>query len=711
MKNGEIYKNYFANRELSFLNFNKRVLEESTDLSVPLLERFKFISIFHSNLDEFYMIRVGSLYEKSLLEDERLNDDKTGWSPEKQLKEIYRMTKGLYSEAGKMFWDVVFCLEKNNIKYCKYEHLEPGAKKWLKNYFKREIMPLLSAQIIDSKHPFPHLLNKQVYIILELTHNGKNVFGIISQNKNIERIIKIPKKNEKEKENENEYRYILSEDVIYRYANDMFKKRKMESKFIIRITRNADIDLEESFFDYEAGNPNIDYRSYMNEILKKRGKLAPVRLEVNDIRKKRLNALKKYFCQKLNISEDQVFTSDAPLDQSFIFNLKDKIEQANPKIISENMLYCPINPVLPEKVDGSKPVFKTVLAEREDIFLHYPRHTVKTYIKMLEEAVNDPEVISVKITLYRLGEDSQIINCLCRLAEMEKDVTAVVELKARFDEENNINWSKRLEEAGCKVIYGVDGYKIHSKITLITKRHGSEIKYITHLATGNYNEKTAKLYTDAGIITSNEKIGKDAQNFFNSITTSEPAEDYSCLLVAPLRFKSEIIKLIREEAEKAKSKKSGLIKLKMNSLTDREIIEELVEASKAGVKINLLIRGICCLLPGIAENTENIKIISVVGRFLEHSRIFIFGEKNHETGEKNKIYISSADLMTRNTSRRIEIAAPVFDEGIKAELESIFDIYFCDNIKARELCPNGSYKKIETDQKFDAQNKLFIDGK
>ena len=691
------YKDYFANRELSCLNFNKRVLDESDDGSVPLLERFKFISIFHSNLDEFYMIRVGSLYEKSLLKDESLNDNKTGWSPERQLKEIYRMTKTLYPESDRMFWNAAALLEEKNIKYCKFSELAPGEKKWLKNYFKREIMPLLSPQIIDSKHPFPHLLNKQIYVILGLGYNGKNSYGIISQNKNIDRVIKIP--------GENGFNYILSEDVIFRYAKDLFKKHKILSKFLIRITRNADINLEDSFSDYEGNDPNIDYRTYMNDILKKRGKLAPVKLEIsganpnNSNNSNRINSLKKYLCPKLNITEDQAFVTNAPLDRSFIFGLKDKIERTDAALLAEGLLYPPVNPALPEKIGAT-----------DDIFLHFPRHTIKVYLKLLEETAHDPDTVSVKITLYRLSENSEIINYLCHLAETGKEVTAVVELKARFDEENNINWSKKLEDAGCSVIYGVDGFKIHSKITLITKKSGGDITYITHIGTGNYNEKTAKLYTDVGIITSDANIGKDALKFFNSITTSDPADDYSCLLVAPLKFKSEIIKFIREEAAAAKSGRRGAIKLKMNSLTDKDIIEELVGASQAGVKIDLLIRGICCLLPGVKDKTENIRIVSVVGRFLEHSRIFIFGE----TPEKSKIYISSADLMTRNTSRRLELAAPVFDEKIKAELIKIFDLYFSDNVKAREICPDGTYRKIISGASgasvinIDAQDRLFV---
>ena len=679
-------KEYYINRELSFLKFNKRVLEEAEDKSVPLFERFKFISIFHSNLDEFYMIRVGSLYEKSLLKDDgaSFSDNKTGWSPAKQLKEIFRATKSLYKESDNTFAHVLNLLKEHNIKMCRFDELDSSSKKWLKNYFKREIMPLLSPQIIAAKHPFPHLLDKQLYIILELNHDGKRSYGIISQNKNINRVIELPN-------NQDGVKYILSEDIIYNYAKELFKKHRLLSKFIIRITRNADLNAEERLYDdYEIAN-GIDFRSYMNKILKKRGKLAPVRLQISSGNKNKQRSVKEYLREKLNIKEEQAFVLNTPLDMSFIFELENKIEKTNGELVHP--------PIIPDNIIGSS--ISAYVENKRDIFLHYPKHSIKAYIKLLEESVADPDVLSVKITLYRLSENSQIIDCLCRIAESGKQVTAVVELNARFDEENNINWSRRLEESGCTLIYGVEGYKVHSKLTLITKKRGDNIIYITHAATGNYNEKTAKLYTDAGIITSNENIGKDALKFFNSVATANPSDNYACLLVAPLYFKSEIIKFIAKEAEKGEF---GRIRLKMNSLTDLEIIEALVSASQAGAKTELIIRGICCLLPGIAGKTDNIKIRSIVGRFLEHSRIFIFGE-----GRESRIYLSSADLMTRNTTRRLEIAAPVLDPGIKNELENIFDLYMRDNAKARELKSNGDYGKISGTFKdyINAQEILF----
>lgn len=683
--------NYYMNRELSFLKFNKRVLEEAEDKTVPLFERFKFISIFHSNLDEFYMIRVGSLYEKSLLKDDGLSfsDNKTGWNPEKQLKEIFRETKNLYKESDNIFARVSNKLKEHNINLCAFDELDSVEKKWLKSYFKREIMPLLSPQIIDTKHPFPHLSDKQIYIILELSREGKNSHGIISQNKNIGRIIELP-------DSQGGFKYILSEDIIYNYAKELFKKHRILSKFIIRITRNADLNAEEEIYDdYDEITDAVDFRSHMNKVLKKRGKLAPVRLQVSNGSKNKLKAIKAYLCEKLNIKEEQAFVLNTPLDMGFIFGLQSKVEKINSGFIYEKII-----PMIPQNISGS---IIEIVEHGQDIFLHYPKHSIKAYIKLLEEAVADPNVFSVKITLYRLSENSQIIDCLCRLSEAGKEVTAVVELAARFDEENNINWSKRLEESGCNVIYGVEGYKIHSKITLITKRYEQDIINITHIATGNYNEKTAKLYTDTGIITSDVNIGKDALKFFNSVTTSNPSVDYTSLLVAPLHFKSELIKFIGGEAEKGRH---GRIRFKMNSLTDREIIEALVSASRAGVKIELIIRGICCLLPGIEGRTENISVRSIVGRFLEHSRIFIFGE-GQERG--SKIYISSADLMTRNTTRRFEIAAPVFDFGIKKELEDIFDLYARDNAKARELKPNGDYGKPTGifEEYINAQEILF----
>ena len=681
---------YYVNRELSFLKFNKRVLEEAEDKNTPLFERFKFISIFHSNLDEFYMIRVGSLYEKSLLKDggSIFNDDKTGWSPERQLKEIFRETKNLYKEADNIFASASALLKERGIAFCRFEELDKTEKKWLKSYFKREILPLLSPQIIDTKHPFPHFLEKRIYIILELHREDRKSHGIISQNRNISRIIELPDNGT------GEFRYILSEDIIYNYAKELFKKHRIVSKLMLRVIRNADVNAEENLkklYDYGETADGIDFRSHMDKLLKKRGKLAPVRLQLSGGKaeiesKSKIRRIKKYLCEKLNIKEEQAFFMNAPLDMSFVFGIQDRIQTThNAGEPREGLFHAPITHAMPDNIGRS--IIETV-ENGQDIFLHYPKHSIKAYIKLLEESVADPNVLSVKITLYRLSENSQIIDCLCRLAESGKQVTAVVELAARFDEENNINWSKRLEEAGCTLVYGVEGYKIHSKITLITKKRGSDnsIAYITHAATGNYNEKTARLYTDTGIITSNRNIGGDAHKFFNSITVSDPSDGYSCLLVAPLQFRSEIIKLIGGEAEKGAS---GRIRLMMNSLTDRAIIEALVSASQAGVQTELIIRGICCLLPGIAGKTENIRVRSIVGRFLEHSRIFIFGG-----GAQVRIYISSADLMTRNTTRRLEIAAPVFDAGIKKEIVHIFDLYARDNTKARELKPTGDYERV-----------------
>jgi len=680
--------NYYINRELSFLKFNKRVLEEARDRTVPIFEGFKFISIFHSNLDEFYMIRVGSLYEKSLLKTESLNDNATGWSPEWQLKAIFRETKNLYKESNLLFTRISDLLKENGIKLCNFEDLNANDRKWLKGYFKREIMPLLSPQIMDTKHPLPHLSNKQIYIILELNYKKKNSYGIISQNKNISRIVELPASEE------HGYRYMLAEDIIYYYASELFKQHKILSRFLIRVTRNADINAEDSFYEYE-GLDDAGFRNYMSEILKKRGKLAPVRLEMSSGSKTRLHTVRRYLCERLNINEDQAFVLNAPLDMGFIVDLQDRIN-----LTQSGMIYAKINPKFPAKIDNNKSILKLV-ESKHDIFLLHPKHSIQPYLKLLEESIGSPDVFSVKITLYRLGENSRIIDYLCRLAEAGKQVTAVVELNARFDEENNINWSKRLEESGCNVIYGVEGYKVHSKITLITKKHGKNIIYITHLATGNYNEKTAKLYTDAGIITSDNNIGSDAMNFFNSVTTSSVADEYSCFLVAPLQFKKKIIEFIDEEAKKGSA---GRIRLKMNSLEDREIIDALVSASQSGVRIDMIIRGICCLLPGIAGKTDNIRIISVVGRFLEHSRVFIFGD-----GPKSRIYISSADLMTRNTTRRFEIAAPIFDKDIRKELEDMFELYLKDNVKARELKPNGNYEKISgiIKERINAQEILF----
>lgn len=669
---------YFLNRELSYLKFNLRVLREVDDNTVPLLEKLKYLAIFCSNLDEFFMIRVGSLYEQSLIKGGPV-DNKTGWNSERQLKEIFKKVKGLYSYYADSYEKVFARLKEHGIRQLKFDDLSSEQKKWVKAHFKKHILPLLSPQIIASKHPFPHLYNKAVYIIAELKHESSSSFGIIPLPRNAERVIQLPVEL-----CGGEFGFILAEEVICNYVKDVFKAYKISSKAVIRVTRNADITVEDSFADEE-----VDFRNYMKAILKKRGKLAPVRLEISSSENKASTAkISKYLAAKTGIAADQIFICTIPSELNFLFRLYDSLLSYTN--YNKEYYYTPYVPKNPPDIKSNSPMISEVM--RKDIFLAYPFHSMKPYLNMLEEAADREDVVSIKITLYRLSSDSRVIEALCRAAENGVEVTAIVELKARFDEENNITWSKRLEEAGCNVIYGLNGFKVHSKITLITMRLDEDISYITHFATGNYNEKTAKLYTDIGIITANRDIGEDAVRFFSSITTSTVplGDNYKYFLVAPHNMKNDIIKLISDEEKKARLGLPASIKIKMNSLTDKEIIESLVSAGQAGVEITMIIRGICCLLAGVEGYTENIKITSIVGRFLEHSRIFIFGADNE------KVYISSADLMTRNTTRRVELAVPVLDRKIAEKIVKMFGVMSRDTVKSSRLCVDAEYRKDDS---------------
>jgi len=670
--------NNYINRELSWLKFNKRVLEQSQASAVPDFEQLKFISIFTSNFDEFFMVRAGSMYDRSLLAN-GVPDNKTGMSPAEQLAAIYRNAKPLYRLRDVYFANVREKLFARGLCHKRISELSQPESRYLKQQFKREILPALSPQIIDAKHPFPHLENKRLYIFVSFK-SEKTGYGIIGIPSALNRVIILPSENET-------LSYVLLEDVILKYIGDIFKAYTVSARLLVRVTRNADVEVEDNFSD-----DDIDYRDYVKLIIKKREKLTPIRLEVYYGSHRHSEKLLCYIREKLKLGSEAAYISDTPLDMSYVYSIENtavlKFEH------NSEMFYTPL---IPQYYRNFNPLGKiTEAAKEKDIFLSYPYYSMKPYIKLLEEAADDPETLSIKITLYRLSNNSEVINLLCRAAENGKDVTAVVELKARFDENNNINWSKRLEEAGCNVIYGIAGLKIHSKITLITRRENDQIKLVTHIGTGNYNEKTAKIYTDVGIITTNEGICADAVAFFNNITLGIGSEKYKHLLVAPTSLKSGILKLIAEQTEKGAN---GYIRLKMNSMTDKEIMDALINASKNGVKTDLIIRGICCLQPGVPGLSENIHVYSIVGRFLEHSRIFIFG-KDHS----RKVYIGSADMMTRNTTRRIEIIAPIYDRSIADELCSMTDKMLFDNVKRSMLCSNGEYEYIITDQKpFDSQ--------
>ena len=668
----------YLNRELSWLKFDERVLEEAEDESVPLFERLRFVYIFLNNLDEFYMVRVGSLYDQTLMDDPTL-DTKTGMTPRQQLHRIFDRTRGLLPRKDAAYFAIMRQMGRHGLTQVDLENMSEQEKAYLEAYFEKEIMPLISPQIIDKHHPFPFLKNKELYVGVHLA--GKNdavKLGIIPASGSFDRVVFLPTKD---------IRFVLVEDLIRHFAGRIFGESKILDKTIFRITRNVDLSVEDTSFDFD-----FDYREAMTELIKKRKKLAAVRLELFST----INVhLMNYICDKLELDERQVFINSTPLDLSFVSRLEARLKS------KEELFFPPLTPQKSPFVNPAEPIARQ-LAGR-DILLHYPYNSMEPYIRLLEEAADDPQVVSVKITLYRVAKDSKIINALIRAAENGKEVKAVVELRARFDEENNIDWSKRLEEAGCDVIYGLDEYKVHSKLTLITRKIGSRIEYITQVGTGNYNEKTARLYTDLCLMTARREFGAEASMVFNSLYMGNPVETTNHLLVAPLCFKSRVIELIDGEIAAAKTGQMGAITLKMNSLSDRDLLDKLIEASQAGVRIRMLVRGICCMRPGIPGYTENIEIRSIVGRFLEHARIYVFGTEGRE-----KVYIASADFMTRNTERRVEVGAPIYDEKIKKRLLDLLDAQFRDNVKARRELPNGDYIHISDDgEPYDSQLRFY----
>lgn len=678
----KIDTSYTQNRELSWLRFDDRVLEEAIDENVPLYERLKFIAIYASNLDEFYRVRVGSLYEMASVDTNGF-DNKSFMTPNQQLDKIFVATKQLNQKADKIFATVEKQLKTYGIERKKVKSLNQKDKTYVKTYFDNQISPFLSPQIINVRHPFPHLLNKALYVGIILTRKKKKVFGIIPVPSNLPKIVYIP--------NKSKIRYVMTEDIIATYADKIFDGYEVENTAILSVTRSADISLDDERLDLGE-----DFLEHAREVLLKRQRLAPVRLEIEGNID---STMMKYATEQFKITSKQIFIYKSPINKSYIFSLGSKFNEEQ----KNSLMYPPFEPshicCVPENVSVMDYV------ANNDVMLQYPYQSFDIFLKFIKEAVTDEKVFAIKITLYRVGSHrAQLMNYLSMAAKMGKDVTVLMELRARFDEENNINWAEFLQDAGCKVIYGMEGYKVHSKICLVMKQDKTGIKYFTQIGTGNYNASTSSLYTDISLITSNEDIGKDAVEFFQNMGIDNLYGEYKNLLVAPVSLKNTLLDLIKEEIEKAKAGEETSIFLKMNSLTDRQLIDALKEASQAGVKIKMIIRGICCILPGIEGKTDNIEVISVVGRFLEHSRIFCFG-----TGENMKMYIASADWMTRNTENRVEIAAPIYDQKIKNSIYDTLRIMWKDNLKTRILCSDGTYKKPEIkegDELIDCQNYL-----
>lgn len=657
--------NCYDNRELSWLKFNVRVLEEAMDRNVPLCERLLFLQIFRSNLDEFFMIRVGSLYDRILVNDD-LPDNKTGMTPKDQLDAVYARVKELIPLMETAYANAMHDLEAVGVQHVKVSDLTSTEEEYLRAYFNSQIRPLISPQVVDKRHPFPFLQNKDIYVVTHIESKNGIKLGIIPVSGSFSRMVILP--------DSSKFRFLLAEDVIMHYCSDVFENYRILGKALIRITRNADINMEEGLYDHE-----VDLRSVMEELLKKRRKLSPVRLELSG----RFGSdAVEYLCSHLELTPEQITRTTAPLDMSFVFRLRNRLEKSHPELF-----FPPFVPCRSADIIHTKPMIPQIL--RSDILLSYPYESIRPFIRLLNEAGNDPDVVSIKITLYRVASNSKIIEALINAAENGKEVFVLVELRARFDEENNIEWSKRLERAGCKVMYGPENLKVHSKLLLITRKNGSELQYITQIGTGNYNEKTSELYTDLSLMTANSDIGAEAGTIFNALSLGNLVENSTHLLVAPLSLRNKVVELIDREIMAAQRGEEAYIGLKLNSLTDKVLMDKLVEASCAGVKIDMVIRGICCLIAGVEGLTENITVRSIVGRYLEHSRIYIFGK-----GERQKVYISSADFMTRNTIRRVEVAAPIYSPAIKERVLKFFDILMNDNVKARLQQPDGTYTKV-----------------
>lgn len=669
----------YMNRELSWLKFNERVLEEAENPENPLCERLTFASIYQSNLDEFYMVRVGSLVDQMLLAKD-IRENKTNMTPKEQLDAILARTKKLNRKRDVVYEEIMESLEEYGVHMLNFHKIEKEDRNYLERYFEAEVAPVISPSIVGKRQPFPFLRNKEIYAVVVLeTKKGKEKLGIIPcSSAGIQRLIPVPGKTGT---------YMLSEELILHFVSKIFKGYHIKAKSLLRITRNADIDADALY------DEDLDYREFMVELIKARKKLAPIRLELS---REMDGDVVETLCEYLEVDKNFVFRGDIPLDLSFVFQIQDGLRKRT------ELFYEKRIPQKSPMFNSHEPILDQIA--KKDRFLSYPYESIKPFLTMLHEAANDEDVVSIKMTLYRVAKQSKVVEALIEAAENGKEVFVLVELKARFDEENNIGWSRLLEDAGCHVIYGLDGYKVHSKLCQIMKKKDGNVEYYTQIGTGNYNEKTARLYTDLSLMTADPKIGTEAARVFQALAMGETVEDMDHLLVAPKCLQNKVLAMIDEEIEHAKVGEQAYIGLKMNSLTDKRIMNKLVEASCAGVHIDMVVRGICCLIPGVKGQTENIHIISIVGRFLEHSRIYIFG-----TQERAKIYISSADFMTRNTLRRVEVADPIEDPDIRMQIQEMFVTMLSDNRKARTMNNKGNYKIEPSDNAPLNSQEVFLE--
>lgn len=654
----------FMNRELSWLKFNERVLEEAESEATPFCERLSFASIYQSNLDEFFMVRVGSLIDQEIMAP-KMRENKTSMTPAEQIDAVLPAVRELNRRKDAIYAKLMEQLEGVGVRLVDFRKIGRQESEKLERYFDVQIAPLISPTIVGRRQPFPFLRNKDIYAVVVLERkNGKQKLGIIPCTAGVfPRLIEVSAKNRT---------YMLAEELILHFIPKVFEGYTVKSKSLIRVTRNADIDADALYDD------DIDYREFMVELIKKRRRLAPVRLELS----RELDGdIVGTLCKYMDVKREYVFRSNTPLDLTFLFQIQDIVRQQSELFYERR---------IPQKSLQFE-TGRSILAQvREgDKLLSYPYESMKPFLDMLQEAANDDAVVSIKMTLYRVAKQSKVVEALIEAAENGKDVLVLVELKARFDEENNIEWSRRLENAGCNVIYGLDGYKVHSKLCLITRREDGETRYYTQIGTGNYNEKTARIYTDLSLMTCDQEIGREASAVFKALAKGETVEETRHLLVAPHCLQDKVLAMIDGEIVRARSGQDAYIGVKINSLTDKAIIDRLIRASCEGVKIDLIVRGICCLIPGVPGATENIRVRSIVGRFLEHSRIYIFG-----SGARARIYIASADFMTRNTLRRVEVAAPIEDEALRERILAMFETMLRDNVQARTLDSDGCYTRL-----------------
>ena len=654
----------FMNRELSWLKFNERVLEEAEDENTPLCERLSFVSIYQSNLDEFFMVRVGSLVDQDDVSP-KMRENKTHMTAKEQIDAVIARVHELNGRRDAVYARLMEKLEEQGVRLVDFRKIGRQESERLERYFDSEIAPLISPSIVGRRQPFPFLRNKDIYAVVVLEgKKGKYKLGIIPCSAGVfPRLIEV---------SASEKTYMLAEELILHFIPKVFEGYAVKAKSLIRVTRNADIDADALYDD------DLDYREFMVQLIKRRKRLAPVRLELS---RELDGIIIDTLCRYMDVPREYVFQSATPLDLSFLFGIQDFLRQRS------ELFYQKRIPQKSPSVVSGRPILAQI--REKDKLLSYPYESMRPFLEMLTEAANDDSVVSIKMTLYRVAKQSKVVEALCEAAENGKDVLVLVELKARFDEENNIEWSRRLEEAGCNVIYGLDGYKVHSKLCLITRREELGVAYYTQIGTGNYNEKTARLYTDLCLMTADRDIGEEANAVFNALAKGETVHETRRLLVAPHCLQNKVLAMMDDEIRRARAGEEAYIGVKINSLTDKAIIDKLIEASCAGVKIDLVVRGICCLIAGVPEATENIRVVSIVGRFLEHSRIYIFG-----CGERAKVYIASADFMTRNTLRRVEVASPVMDADIRARILAMFDTMLRDNMQAREMDAQGQYHRL-----------------